>query len=158
MTKYTGTAMVAYLAVTLLPFCWCLTSGYVSDHSELPEGLSSVEKLFLGKWAGSKERLKWEIDRKPDRSFEIVMEEVDPTDPSVTYHNYATGEWSVRGDSYYCEWKHWVGDEGDFSGIMIEKVAEVMDDRVVTVSDGGSKNTELRVEFFQMPGWSLKKE
>ncbi|EDY81908.1 hypothetical protein VDG1235_1528 [Verrucomicrobiia bacterium DG1235] len=156
--KPTPKPIIAFLAIALIPLCWSLTSGYVSDHSDLPKELNSLEKQFLGKWAGSKESLKWEIDRKSDRTFEIVLEEADPTDPTIIYQNYATGEWSVRGDSFYCEWKHWVGDEGDFSGIMIEKIAEVSEERVVTVSDDDSKNIELKVEFFQMPGWSLKEK
>lgn len=156
--KASPIAILAFLAATLIPFCWSLPPGYGTNHPGLPQELNSVERQFLGKWVGGKERLKWEIDRKSDRTFEIVLEEIDPEDSSLTYQNYATGEWSVRGDSYYYEWKNWSGDEGDFSGIAIEKVLEVAGRRVVTLSDDDSKNTELKVESFKMPGWSLKNE
>ena len=120
--------------------------------------LNGKEHAFVGKWSGSRDVYKWEIERFPDRRFEIAFQEPDLNDPKVIYNNYAVGTWRIEGDNYYFEWKKWYGDEGDFSGESMEPIKSLSLERVVTLSEGADEpyNVEVRVEVFKIKAWALK--
>ena len=150
-------SVVPLLLVSLCAMALAVIPNY-SKPPKLPKELTPTEQKFVGKWSGSRDQMRWEIHRKSDRSFEIVFEEPDYESPEIIYRNYGTGTWSVRGDHYFCEWKDWRGDEGDFSGEFSEKVSYVDESKIITLSDDSEsqQNTELRVEHFILPGWGLK--
>lgn len=124
-----------------------------------PKGeLNVFEKKFLGKWRGSRAAYKWEIHRKPDRTFEIAFVEPDPDRFLGTFKNYATGVWWIEGKEYKFEWTRWWGDEADFGGLQTELVDVVEDEKIVTLSedDEDPKNIEVKTEKFKLSAWKLK--
>ncbi|MEM0895349.1 MAG: hypothetical protein AAGJ79_00580 [Verrucomicrobiota bacterium] len=128
-----------------------------------PKGpLNETEKAFVGKWKGSRHNFHWEIERFPDRTFEIVFKEPDPDRLFRSFNNYAIGVWWIEGDEYKFEWTKWWGDDGDLGGITMEIIEKVEKNEVVTISDDDEgidpNNVEIRVEKFKMLGWKLKPE
>lgn len=124
-----------------------------------PQGpLNETEEKFVGKWKGSRLDFKWEIHRKPDRSFEIAFTEPHPEQARTILSNYATGVWWIDGKDYHFEWTQWWGDEGDFAGLQTEPVDMVGKDRIVTLSDDEEdpRNIEVRVPAFKLDAWKLK--
>ncbi|MEM1085475.1 MAG: hypothetical protein AAGI48_15290 [Verrucomicrobiota bacterium] len=130
-----------------------------SGEEEAPDGpLNKSEKKFVGKWSGSRDVYKWEIHRKPDRTFEIAFIEPDPGRLFRTFKNYAVGVWWVDGKDYKFEWTEWWGDEGEFDGLITEPVKTIEADKIVTLTEDEEdpENVEVRVEEFKLPAWKHK--
>lgn len=125
----------------------------------VPNGpLNETEKMFVGKWSGSRANIRWEIERFADRRFELAFQETDLESPDIVYHNYASGHWWALGENYYFEWEHWWGDHGDFSGVIKESIHLTSSDQIVTLTPGHEdpENIEVRVSHFSLPGWQHK--
>lgn len=109
-------------------------------------------------------RMRWEMIRKEDRTFEIAFSEPIEGTFFRRFRNYATGIWWIEGKKFHFEWQKWSGDDGDFSGVLVEEVKEVEEDRIVTLSppenlyepDDNPENVEVRVEKLIHPAWKLK--
>lgn len=140
----------------LTPALCCAAENPLPPKAEEP--LNATEQIFVGKWKGSRLSFKWEIERKADRTFEIVLTEPDPFLPGGLFVVYARGVWWVKGNEYFYEWQKWSEEEEDLGGVVMEKVGRVEADRVLTLSEDEKdpNNIEVRVEKFSMPGWKLK--
>ncbi|WP_309387340.1 hypothetical protein [Cerasicoccus frondis] len=119
------------------------------------KALTEVEQVFVGKWKGSRADYQWEIERFPDRTFEIAMTEVFE---GVKYHNWGRGVWRCEDDVYYCDWQEWTGDEGDLGDEFSERIKSYSPKKIVTLTDDeiDPNNIEIKVTQFKMPEWDLK--
>lgn len=137
----------------------------VAMHPKVLEGeLTSEELPFVGKWRGARANLKWEIDRRDDRSFEMVLTEDYEGD---IYETYYIGAWWVEdGDYYYDDvycWDDWEEWADDYEGVS-ELITSVSANRIVTETsefdtmddDEDLTNVESRVNSFTLEGWRLK--
>ncbi|WP_269542754.1 hypothetical protein [Cerasicoccus fimbriatus] len=118
--------------------------------------LNNVEQVFVGKWRGSRTGYEWEIERFPDRTFEIAMTEVFD---GKKYRNWGRGTWRVEGDNYFCDWDTWTGDEGDLGEEFSERIKTYSPEKIITLTEGDDadpNNIEIKVTEFKMPEWDLK--
>ena len=124
--------------------------------SRKSKGVSDGEKKLIGKWAGENEQVSWEIFRKEDGTYELVLHEVDG---EKSWTDYLRGIWGIRPDgTYYFTDLEMAGADTDFEATAFEeKVVRVSDDEFVTVSDDDDgkplQSIEKRVAKFEMDLW-----
>ena len=99
----------------------------------------STQDLFVGKWKGSRSTYKWEIDRKNDGTFELVLHERNPFKPDSeseedNVYYYASGTWSVDGNNYLYKWESNPGDQSDNNETSVELIDKVSEKEIITIT------------------------
>lgn len=118
--------------------------------------LSSEELAIVGKWSAENREVVWEIERKRDGTYEIVIRgEFE----GEKYIDYNRGIWGIlNGSYYYAELETNYADFEFMNLPTYERVLDVSEGRFLTVMPGeygeALESEERRVQKFRFEFWS----
>jgi len=123
--------------------------------SRKAQELNAEEQAIIGKWTAQNREVKWEIERFPDGTYEIVIQGVQEGDD---WMDFGRGIWGINNDSYYfCELESsWLESEFAITPDY-EKVVLSTDTEFTTSRPGVDGeilySRELKAGQFSMPLW-----
>lgn len=130
---------------------------YYSERTS--QALNSEEQRIVGKWTGKNRELEWEILRKSDGTYGIVIhEEYEGT----LYKDYYRGVWGIKGNEYYYFDLESSDENAEFDLTpSLEKILNISETEFLTSSEGWDGETlessERKIEKFRFKLWETYK-
>ena len=121
----------------------------------LSEALNEEEEKAVGRWTGKNREVEWEIYRRKNGIYELVLHEEYE---GVLYKDYYRGTWGINDGVYYYFDLQSSDKDAEFDNEpSFEKVVKSTDDEFFYISKGYDgeelKSNERKIEDFKFKLW-----